>query len=492
MKVLALDAGTTGVTALVLDAQRRVLGRAAREFAQHYPRPGWVEHDAAEIAAVAREVVGAALGGAGVRPGDVAALGITNQRETTVLWDRATGEPVHRALVWQDRRTAARCDELRPDWQERVRDRTGRGLDPYFCATKLEWLLENVDGARARAERGELAFGTVDAWLAWSLTGVHATDPTNASRTLLWDLHRGDWDPDLLSLFDVPESVLPDVVPSSGAVGEVREGPLAGVPVAGLVGDQQAALFGQRCLEAGQAKNTYGTGCFLLQHTGDEAVRSEHGLLTTRAASLGGRGGGAARFALEGSVFVGGAAIQWLRDGLKIINDAPRVNDEAAKSDDSGGVVVVPSFTGLGAPHWDPHARGAVLGLTRGTTRRHVARATLESIAFQSADVLGAMEADSGLRLPELRVDGGATRSDILMQFQADLLERPVVRPAEVESTGIGAGLLAGLAVDAWSLDDLREVPPGATVFEPQTGRGMVEKKAAWARAVDAVRAFGA
>lgn len=376
---------------------------------------------------------------------------------------------------------------LRPEWQDEVRRRTGLVIDPYFCATKLEWLLQNVEGARADAQRGRLAFGTIDSWLAWHLTGAHVTDHTNASRTLLWDIHRGDWDDGLLDLFGVPDAVLPEVVSSSGTVGEVRDGPLAGVPVAGLVGDQQAALFGQRCFERGQGKNTYGTGCFLLQHTGGDAVPSERGLLTTRAASTDGR----ARYALEGSVFVAGAAIQWLRDGLKMIDASPDVNDEAAKSEDSGGVVVVPAFAGLGAPHWDPHARGAVLGLTRGTSRRHIARATLESIAFQSADVLGAMEADSGLRLPELRVDGGATRSDLLMQFQADLIQRPVVRPADVETTALGSGFLAGLAVDAWTLADLAAEPEGATVFEPGVpAEAMETKRRAWESAVGAVRAF--
>ncbi len=485
---MALDAGTTGITALVLDESRRIVGRAYQEFDQHFPRPGRVEHDASEIWAVAQTVLEAALANAGAEVAEVAALGITNQRETTVLWDRTTGQPVHNALVWQDRRTADLCDELRPAWQDRVRAKTGLVLDPYFSATKLHWLLENVAGARERAARGELAFGTIDTWLAWNLTGQHVTDPTNASRTMLWDIHKGAWDQELLDLFGVPVSVLPDVVPSSHIVGAIQNGPLSGVPVAALVGDQQAALFGQRCFEAGQAKNTYGTGCFLLQHTGTEAVESQHGLLTTRAASI---GNGPAQFALEGSVFVGGAAIQWLRDGLKMIDEALGVNNEAEKTEDSGGVVVVPAFAGLGAPYWDPHARGAVLGLTRGTSRRHIARATLESIAFQSADVLKAMESDSGLRLPELRVDGGATQSDILMQFQADLLGRPVVRPADVESTALGAAYLAGLAVGAWNLADLAKVPPGATVFEPQEREGMEEKKRSWERAVDAVRAFG-
>lgn len=487
MTVLALDAGTTGVTALLLDGDRRVVGRASREFSQHYPRPGWVEHDASEIAQVADQVMREAVDQAGVDPSKVAAIGITNQRETTVLWDRQTGRPVHNAIVWQDRRTADRCEELRPEWQDRVRDRTGLVLDPYFCATKLEWLLHNVEGARKEATRGRLAFGTIDSWLTWHLTGAHVTDHTNASRTLLWDIRRSDWDSELLELFGVPDAVLPEVVPSSGQVGHVRTGPFQGVPVAGLVGDQQAALFGQRCFQPGQGKNTYGTGCFLLQHTGTDATRSDHGLLTTRAASVDGR----SQFALEGSVFVGGAAIQWLRDGLKMIDQSPDVNDEAAKSDDSGGVVVVPAFAGLGAPYWDPHARGAVLGLTRGTSRRHIARATLESIAFQSADVLNAMESDSGLRLPALRVDGGASQSDLLMQFQADLIQRPVVRPENVETTALGSGFLAGLAVDAWSLDELEVEPEGATVFEPRDV-DVAARKAAWSSAVAAVRAFRA
>jgi len=485
VSVLAIDAGTTGVTALVLDAERRIIGRAYDEFTQHYPQPGWVEHDAQEVWRTALHVARAACKAAKVRPGDLAAIGITNQRETTVLWDRATGVPVHNAIVWQDRRTAGRCEKLRRRHQKTVQARTGLVLDPYFCATKLEWLLQNVDGAAARAAAGELAFGTIDTWLAWKLTGRHVTDPTNASRTLLWDIHQSRWDNELCDLFGVPEAVLPEVVPSSHVIGPAPE--LGGAPVAGLVGDQQAALFGQRCFEAGQAKNTYGTGCFLLQHTGATPVRSRNGLLTTRAASL----DAAPQYALEGSIFIGGAVIQWLRDGLKIIDSAPAVNDRAAEGEDTGGVVVVPAFSGLGAPYWDPEARGAILGITRGTSRRHIARAALESIAFQSADVLAAMEKDSGQRIPELRVDGGATRSDLLMQFQADLLQRPVVRPADVESTGLGAAYLAGLAVGAWRLDDLAGDPPGAVRFAPGGRKKEIKvRQKTWVSAVAAVRRY--
>lgn len=478
--VLCLDAGTTGVRALVLDGERRVRGRAYAEFTQHYPQPGHVEHDATEILETAQKVTRKALRSAKVKARD-AGIGITDQRETTVLWDRQTGQPVHRAIVWQDRRTAPRCRELEGQ-RKAIRKTTGLVPDPYFSATKLEWLLHNVDGARRRAEAGELAFGTIDSWLAWNLTGHHVTDETNASRTMLYDIHRSRWDPAMLDLFDVPRDVLPAVVPSSQHIGDTADG----APVAALVGDQQAALFGQGCIQKGEAKNTYGTGCFLLQHTGDEAVRSRHGLLTTRAASL----DGTPQYALEGSVFVGGAAVQWLRDGLKMIDASPEVNERAAEGDDSGGVVVVPAFAGLGAPHWDPDARGAVLGLSRGTSRRHIARATLESIAFQSYDVLAAMERDSGVAVPELRVDGGASQSDILMQFQADLLQRPVVRPQDVESTALGAGHLAGIALGMWGLADL-DVHAEAARFEPEMTPADVERRlAAWKDAVGAVQAF--
>ncbi len=475
--VLAIDAGTTGVTALLLDRDRQVQARAYAEFTQIYPRPGWVEHDALEILATAESVAARALQHAGISPADVA-VGITNQRETTVVWDGA-GRPVHHALVWQDRRTADRCDAL-ADHADEIRAKTGLVTDPYFCATKLEWILQHVDGAGAPGHR----FGTIDAWLAWKWTGRHVTDPTNASRTMLWDIHRSRWDDDLLTLFGVPAHMLPEVVPSSSVVGDITSGPLAGATLAALVGDQQAALYGQGCTQAGQAKNTYGTGCFLLQHTGSEAVASSHGLLTTRAASL----DEAPQYALEGSVFVGGAAIQWLRDGIKIIDSSPGVNDRASEGDDNGGVVVVPAFAGLGAPYWDAHARGAILGLTRGTTRRHIARATLESIAHQSRDLVEAMAADSGIALPALRVDGGAAASDLLMQAQADLLQVPVERPGDLETTALGAAALAAHAVGmGWSARDEQ-----MTRFTPRLAPDDVAQRVArWHAAVAAVRSFG-
>jgi glycerol kinase len=483
--VLAIDEGTTGVTALVLDGDRRVLGRAYQEVECRYPRPGWVEQDAAAVAEATVAAGKAALRKARVDGKALAAVGIANQRETTVLWDRRTGRPVGPAIVWQDRRTAARCRELRGDWQDEVRRRTGLVVDPYFSATKLEWMLNDPKVA-ARAAAGRLAFGTIDAWLAFRLTGRHATDPTNASRTMLWDLRTGDWDAELLELFAVPRSVLPEVVPSSGEVG--RTTAFGGdVPLAGLVGDQQSALFGLHCLSPGDAKNTYGTGCFALQHTGGKAVASSHGLLTTRAAQVDKR----AQFALEGSVFVAGAAIQWLRDAVRMVKAARDVDVLAAQVEDTAGVVLVPAFTGLGAPHWDPDARGALLGLTRGADRRHLARATLESIAFQSTDVLLAMEKDSGIPVPRLRVDGGAAKSGPLLQMQADLLQRPVVRPANVETTAMGAGLLAGLAVDAWSVKDLKGGAEDETVVTPRMRRGDAEKRMAhWHAAVAAVRGY--
>ncbi len=485
--VLSIDAGTTGITCLVLDQHLRVAGRAYQEITQHYPHPGWVEHDAAEIWTTALSVAKRSLKDARLEPSRLAAIGITNQRETTVLWDRTTGEPIHHALVWQDRRTAPRCAELRAqERQEDVRHRTGLVLDPYFSATKLEWLLQNVDGAKARADAGELAFGTIDSWIAWKLTGVHVTDPSNASRTMLWNIRTGEWDSDLLETFGIPATLLPDVQPSAHVYGEADLG--GGVPVAGIAGDQQSALFGQRCTRPGEAKNTYGTGCFLLQHTGGEAVASRHGLLTTRAASV----DQSPQYALEGAVFIGGAAVQWLRDGIQIIERAPEADELASQVEDSHGVVFVPAFTGLGAPHWDPDARGAILGLTRGIDRRHIARATLEGIAYQSHEVLEAMEKDSGARLPSLRVDGGATNSRPLMQFQADLLQRPVVRPSNIETTAMGAAMLAGIGAGMWSVADLRAGDrEDATVVEPSMAAAEVEARlATWRKAVSAVQSF--
>ena len=448
--VVAIDQGTTGTTVLVLDRRGRVAGRAYREFTQHFPKPGWVEHDAEEIWRVTLAVLRKACRAARARGRDVAAIGITNQRETTMLWDRRSGRPVHRAIVWQDRRTSDHCEALRAAGAEDlVRRKTGLVLDPYFSATKLRWLLGHVRRAGERAARGELCFGTIDAWLVWKLTGgaVHATDPTNASRTLLYDINTRAWDPELCRLFEVPECVLPEVRPSSGSFGDATPDVLGEpVPIAGIAGDQQSALFGQGCTEPGMAKNTYGTGCFLLLQTGARPVTSTHGLLTTVACDA--RGGPA--YALEGAVFMAGAAIQWLRDGLGLLATAAESERHARSVDDSLGVHVVPAFVGLGAPYWDPEARGAVLGLTRGVTRAHLVRATLESLAFQIRDVADAMAADAGSPLQALRVDGGASANDFLMQFQADLLGLPVERPALVETTAVGAAQLAGLAVGFW------------------------------------------
>ena len=448
--IVAIDQGTTGTTVLVLDRRGRVAGRAYREFTQHFPKPGWVEHDAEEIWRVTLAVLRKACRAARARGRDVAAIGITNQRETTMLWDRRSGRPVHRAIVWQDRRTSDHCEALRAAGAEDlVRRKTGLVLDPYFSATKLRWLLGHVRRAGERAARGELCFGTIDAWLVWKLTGgaVHATDPTNASRTLLYDINTRAWDPELCRLFEVPESVLPEVRPSSGSFGDATPDVLGEpVPIAGIAGDQQSALFGQGCTEPGMAKNTYGTGCFLLLQTGARPVTSTHGLLTTVACDA--RGGPA--YALEGAVFMAGAAIQWLRDGLGLLATAAESERHARSVDDSLGVHVVPAFVGLGAPYWDPEARGAVLGLTRGVTRAHLVRATLESLAFQIRDVADAMAADAGSPLQALRVDGGASANDFLMQFQADLLGLPVERPALVETTAVGAAQLAALAVGFW------------------------------------------
>jgi glycerol kinase len=482
--VLALDQGTTSSRAIVFDRAGAIRGAAQKEFRQIFPQPGWVEHDPTEIWATQSGVVTEALASAGIDAGDLAALGITNQRETTVLWERATGKPVANAIVWQDRRTAGICDELRAAGHEALFARkTGLVLDAYFSGTKLKWLLDNVPGARERATRGELAFGTIDCWLIWHLTGgaVHVTDASNASRTLLFDIHRGDWDDELLALLDVPRAVLPTVVASSGVCADAA---IAGarVPIAGIAGDQQAALFGQACLERGMAKNTYGTGCFLLLNTGAGAVASSHHLVSTIAWKRDGR----IDYALEGSVFIGGAVVQWLRDGLKIVRSAPEVEALAASVPDNGGVYLVPAFAGLGAPHWDAYARGAMFGLTRGSNSAHIARAALESIAYQSAEVLRAMEADAGIALAELRVDGGATANNLLMQFQADLLGVPVVRPKVQETTALGAAYLAGLAVGYWkNTDDIRANWRIDRRFEPAMTRDRAAAlTAGWDKAV--------
>jgi glycerol kinase len=489
--VLALDQGTSGSTALVVDGEGRVRARGYAELAQRYPEPGWVEHDPEEIWATTVAAARSALASAGASGRDVAAVGITNQRETTIVWDRATGRPIHHAIVWQCRRTAARCDALRAQGLEpAVRQRTGLVLDAYFSGTKIAWLLDTVPGARRRAEDGALAFGTVDAWLVWKLTGgrVHATDVTNASRTLCLNLDTVDWDDDLLKALGVPRAMLPRLVPSSGIVAETADlGWLpAGVPIAGIAGDQHAALFGQACYARGSAKNTYGTGCFALLNTGPVPVRSQAGLLTTLAWKI----GDVTTYALEGSVFIAGAAIQWLRDGLGLIAHAAESEALAASVPDTGGVFFVPAFVGLGAPYWDMYARGTIVGLTRGTTRAHLVRAALEAIAYQSRDVLEAMAADAGVAVDALRVDGGATANDFLCQFQADVMGVPVLRPAVIETTALGAAYLAGLGAGLWpSLDGLAARWTIERTFTP----GMdASRRAAlydgWRRAVERAR----
>lgn len=488
--VLALDQGTTSSRAILFDGAGQPVASAQREFPQLFPRPGWVEHDPSAIWESQETAAREAMNKAGVPPREIAGIGITNQRETTLVWDRRTGTPVHNAIVWQDRRTARQCSRLLEEGLEPgIREKTGLLLDPYFSATKISWILENVPGARQRAEAGELAFGTVDSWLVWNLTGgrLHVTDVTNASRTLLFNIRTGDWDGELLDIFGVPRAMLPEVRDSSGIVGESSVSGLgAGLPVAAIAGDQQAALFGQACQEPGMVKNTYGTGCFLVMNTGNAPRDSSNRLLTSPAWRIGGRTG----YALEGSVFVAGAAVQWLRDGLGLIRSASEIEALAASVPDSGGVFFVPAFAGLGAPHWDPVARGTIVGLTRGTTAAHIARAALESIAFQSSDVADAIAEDAGLELSEFRVDGGAAVNSLLMQFQADLLGVPVVRPRVTETTALGAAFLAGLALGVWK--DQREIAThweAERVFEPKRSRGEVaEARALWRRALDRSR----
>jgi glycerol kinase len=485
--VLALDQGTTSSRAILFDRNARVVSLARREFRQIYPQPGWVEHDPLEIwesqLAVAREAVASA----GVTPGQITAIGITNQRETTVVWDRATGAPLHNAIVWQCRRSAPLCDALKAGgWERAVRERTGLVIDAYFSGTKIQWLLEHVPGLRTRAERGEVCFGTVDTWLAWKLSGGRAwvTDYSNASRTMLFNIHQLSWDANLCGALGVPARMLPEVRPSSCRYGHTAPDLLgAEVPIAGIAGDQQAALFGQACFAPGMAKNTYGTGCFLLIHTGSRAVASQAGLLTTVAASP---VEGVAEYALEGSIFVAGAAIQWLRDGLQVIADSAESEQLAGSVPDTGGVYFVPAFVGLGAPHWDMYARGTILGLTRGSTRAHLVRAALEAIAYQTREVLGAALADADLTLEELRVDGGATANDLLMQFQADVLSTPVVRPVVKETTALGAAYLAGLAVGYWtSREEIARNWAADRRFVPQLDPARREELfAGWRRAV--------
>jgi glycerol kinase len=467
--ILAIDQGTTGTTCIVFDEEAEPIGRAYREFTQHFPQPGWVEHDASEIWEVTQGVAGDALTDARVRPGELIAVGITNQRETVCVWDPATGEPLHNAIVWQDRRTAGRCDELRAAGHEPlVRARTGLVLDAYFSGTKIQWLLENVEGLREKALTGRAVFGTVDSWLLFKLTGEHVTDASNASRTMLYDIDAGRWDPELLELLGVPAAALPRVLPSAGVLGETRPEALHGhaVPVAGVAGDQQAALFGQACVDPGMGKNTYGTGSFVLLNSGFTFPSPEPGLLSTVAWGI----GGSTAYALEASIFVTGAAVQWLRDALQIIERADETEALAASLQTNDGVYFVPALTGLGSPHWDPYARGTIVGLTRGAGRAHLARATLEAIAYQTIDAVRAMEAACGEPLSELRADGGASTNGWLMQFQADVLGVPVVLPEIAETTALGAAYLAGVGVGLWTVSDVRDSWRERRRYEPRIG----------------------
>jgi len=485
--ILALDQGTTSSRAILFDEAGAIAAVAQHEFQQFYPQAGWVEHDPTEILTSQMACAVEVLGKVGARPRDVAAIGITNQRETVIVWERATGKPIHPAIVWQDRRTAAMCAALEESGLgETVSAKTGLVLDPYFSATKVRWILDNVAGAREMADRGELAFGTVDCWLIWHLTSGmrHVTDVTNASRTLLYNIVKGEWDAELLRIFDIPGTMLPEVVWSSQQVGDVTTTlGLGGVPIAGIAGDQQAALFGQLCWDAGQAKNTYGTGCFLLQNIGTQFLRSKHKLITTVAASAQKR----LEYAFEGSIFIGGAVVQWLRDNLRLIGASAEVETLAAGVQDTGGVVFVPAFVGLGAPHWDPHAAGLLIGLRRDTRPGHIARAALESIAFQVADVLDAVHSETETPLGALRVDGGAAVNDLMMQFQADMLGVPVVRPRVTETTALGAAYLAGLAVGFWaSPEELRAKRQGDVRFEPRMDEHeRSQRRALWQRAVE-------
>jgi glycerol kinase len=487
--ILAIDQGTTGTTCIVFGEDGRPVGRAYREFTQHFPKPGWVEHDAAEIWEVSRAVAGEALAAAGIDAGELRAVGITNQRETVVAWDRRSGEPLHRAIVWQDRRTAARCEELKArGLEERVRERTGLVIDPYFSGTKMEWLLQNVDGLRTAAAAGEAVLGTIDAWLAFKLTGRAVTDYSNASRTMLFDIAALRWDGELCAELGVPREALPEALPSAQVFGETEPDVFFGarVPLAGIAGDQQAALFGQACHEEGLGKNTYGTGSFLLLNTGPRRPLTSPGLVTTVAWGLDGR----TDYALEASVFVTGAAVQWLRDGLGVISEAAETEGLAASLDSNDGVYFVPALTGLGSPHWDPYARGTIVGLTRGTGRAHLARAALEAIAYQAVDAVEAMETASGEQLAELRADGGAVANGWLMQFQADVLGRPVLVPETSETTALGAAYLAGVGSGLWTLEQTGELWREAARYEPRMRPGeRADLLNGWKRAVDVTRA---
>ena len=490
--ILSLDQGTTSSRSIVFNHKGDIISVAQKEFAQIYPFPGWVEHDPEEIWSSQISTLGEALAKAGITINQIAAIGITNQRETTVVWDRTSGKPIYNAIVWQDRRTADDCDTLvKAGYANIIQEKTGLIIDAYFSATKLKWILDQVPDAREKAERGELAFGTIDSWLVWNLTGgkVHVTDVSNASRTMLYDIHSGQWDEELLTLFSIPRSVLPEVKSSSevyGLTGNIVPG--SSIPIAGIAGDQQAALFGQMCIQPGMVKDTYGTGCFMLMHTGEKAFKSKNNLLTTVAWRIGNK----TEYALEGSVFIAGAAVQWLRDGLNIIHTSGEIETIVGDMEDSDGVYVVPAFAGLGAPYWNPHARGSIFGLTRGSNRGHIAKAVLDSIAYQTYDVLKSMEADTGIDIAELRVDGGATVNNRLMQFQSDILNTKVVRPRITETTALGAAYLAGLAVGFWpDVETIQRQWQVERTFSPAMDPDhRNENIAGWKRAVNATIAW--
>ena len=487
--ILSLDQGTTSSRAIIFNKQGGIVSIAQKEFTQFFPKPGWVEHDAIEIWSTQVAVAAEAILKAGLSAGSIHAIGITNQRETTVVWDRETGEPICNAIVWQDRRTSGFCDSLKPQWSKVIQEKTGLIIDAYFSATKINWILNNIAGAREKAEAGKLAFGTMDSWLVWKLTGgkVHITDVTNASRTMLFNIHTLEWDEELLRLFDVPQSMLPEVKASSEVYGETTGNIFAAqIPIAGIAGDQQAALFGQMCTSVGMVKNTYGTGCFMLMNIGEKPILSKNNLVTTIAWQINGN----VQYALEGSIFIAGAVVQWLRDELGLISKSADVEALAEKVPDTGGVYVVPAFAGLGAPHWDQHARGTITGITRGTNAAHIARAALESIAFQTMDVLNAMEADSGQSISELRVDGGATANNLLMQIQANLLGTKVVRPEITEVTAIGAAYLAGLATGFWgSIDDIRSQWKADKYFAADESIDIESHVRGWNKSVKAAKA---
>ncbi|QNF32036.1 glycerol kinase GlpK [Adhaeribacter swui] len=489
--ILAFDQGTTSSRAIVFNRQGKIVSLAQKEFTQIYPQPGWVEHDASEIWSTQVGVAAEAMSKANLLATDVAAIGITNQRETTVIWDRESGKVIYNAIVWQDRRTADFCDELKQrGYEELIREKTGLVIDAYFSATKIYWLLENVPGAREKAEAGQLAFGTIDSWLIWNLTGrqVHVTDVTNASRTLLYNIHTLTWDEELLDLFRIPASMLPEVKSSSEVVGETSAALFATrIPIAGIAGDQQAALFGQMCTQPGMVKNTYGTGCFMLMNIGEKPIISTHKLVTTIAWKINGK----VHYALEGSIFIAGAVVQWLRDGLGLISSSAEIENLAGKVSSSEGVYLVPAFAGLGAPHWNQHARGTIVGMTRGTTNAHLARAALESIAYQTREVLKAMEADADMQIAELRVDGGATVNNLLLQFQANILDARVVRPEVTEVTAIGAAYLAGLATGYWSsLEEIQQQWQIERSFAPEENFTSEELIKGWNRAVKAAKVW--